>query len=139
MILFEDEYAILEHDRVCRLISISWKKYTPSLAYRKIIGLFYELCLQSGAHRSLVDVQQLPTVSAEDSYWTVEMYKKYRFSLPVTRFAIVLMEGTFTKLAIRNMRDDVKQAYGESEPRLSITYFETVEAARTWLMEEENG
>lgn len=140
MILLDNEYILIEHEPQHDLIISIWKKYTPSAFYREILIFGYEAVVRTQVSKGLSDLRKLPTIGTEDSYWTVELVKKYYPYIAVGKIyksAVVLPEGTLTRLTVNSMNEEFKTHQKDVEERMISRYFDNIETAKNWLIKED--
>jgi len=140
MVLLDNEYILLEYEPIHDLITSVWKKYTPSPIYREILIFGYEAVVRTQVSKVLSDLRNLPTISAEDSYWTVELVKKYYPLISrnkIYKSAVILSEVHLTRLAVHSMNQEFKIAHKDLEERTITQYFDNIAAAREWLLKED--
>ena len=135
MILFENEYGLIEYNQEGDFLSMTWKKYTPSTAYRELNTYYLGFLVSTGVLKSLPDLRNLPTVSHEDSRWTVELMKQYYDSLKLNKTATIVHEATFTRLALQSMCSELALTHKEHVEKITHHYFDDVEMAVKWLVE----
>jgi len=138
MVIFENEYALIEHDQIHDIISLVWKKYTPGTFYREAMKLLFEALVTTGAEKSILDVSRLPTISHEDTQWTAEIAKTYYPNMRLSKSVIILKDNNFTKLALQKMNEEFKLTHPDRDTRINTRYFDDPEEARSWLISEDS-
>jgi len=141
MLLLENTYVVIEYNSEDNFIYLGWKGYVPTTHYREIVTRLYELRIEfqtKGVYKLLSDSRVLPTISSSDTHWTVEIAKKYYPSLERSKIAIVLPEGTFAKLAMDSMTSEFQRARTDHADKIVSQYFDHIEQARQWLIQEES-
>jgi len=137
MTILDNEYVLIEHDPVHRIYTTVWKKYTPSSMYRQIILSRMEDIAGRQVGKELTDLTLLPTISQEDAHWTLEISQIYYSRIcrdHIHTCAIILADGTFTRLAIHNMMEEFRHTFKDMDTRLITRYFSDVPQAKQWLM-----
>ena len=138
MVLMDNEYALISYEKEAGFISIVWKKYAPSAAYREVVTELYEFRKALSVSNLLSDNRNLPTISEADGHWTVDKAKQYYELIKHSRLALVVSESSFVRLAMESMLNELKIGHKEYAGKSHTRYFSSWEAARNWLAEDNS-
>jgi hypothetical protein len=124
-------HCIVEYDIDVPCVSMIWKGYATTAQFREANERVLQEIQQRRSSKLLSDAQEFVLIGATDQNWLSSNWIPRVLQAGVRKIALVMPRFYFNRVAV----DAVTQrlAQNVADDLVSIEYFESREAARTWL------
>jgi hypothetical protein len=124
-------HCIVEYDIDVPCVSMIWKGYATTAQFREANERVLQEIQQRRSSKLLSDAQEFVLIGATDQNWLSSNWIPRVLQAGVRKIALVMPRFYFNRVAV----DAVTQrlAQNVADDLVSIEYFESRDAARTWL------
>ena len=128
----DDRYARISLNKETGSITLQWKGYVPSEAYRRILDTGVQLALEHQVKFWLADLRQMGVILRDDERWTTSDFMPRMAKAGLERLAILTSTDLFNQMSVDRIMDT-------SIPILpfQVAYFDDIVTARVWLQGKE--
>jgi hypothetical protein len=129
MICFDSDYLHVELYETPNVLITQWSGPCTSQQYREALLRFNSLVLSHNIELAIADRRLLPSLSKEDTEWTLNYYLPLFVQLPLKRFAVL---KSFDESAVRFLSNFF------TNKEFSIPFerkeFDDLDSAYDWLV-----
>lgn len=129
VILRDDDLISMQVIPADRLITLVWRGYAPSDAYRSILNEALGNVKGLELIRWLADLREMDAILKQDEHWTTEEWFPKLAQTGLKRMAILTSSDYFNQMSV-----DRIMTSGTAGFPLDVAYFDDPENARSWLL-----
>lgn len=132
LIQFQNDYVEVTLDKDATAMVLIWKDYVPSGIYRAALEQALEIAREHQISNWISDIRQLKILEAADQAWvSTDWLNKAITAGCYKKQAVIMAEDIFGQAAARNILAAI------NEEQIEIQYFNSLEAAKAWLLATE--
>lgn len=125
-------HCAIEYDADVPCVSMIWKGYATSAQFREASGRVLHEIQERRGSKLLSDAKDFVLIGATDQDWLSSNWIPRVLQAGVRKIAVVMPRFYFNRVAVDAVTQRLAQGVGSN--LVSIEYFETRDAARSWLM-----
>lgn len=117
-------------DETINAVVMEWDGYATSAQFKEGTELMLNTLIKHNCFKVLADIKDMVLIGMEDQHWLEQQFLPRAIQFGFKKIAIIRPEHYFNKVAVENI------SYKVDKEKLTINFFDNVEEAREWLVEQ---